>query len=66
MFDAAAMSSHVYVKFKSATSYDTIHFDGFFISVADLKKSIAEHQKLGAGAGDLDLVLQDAQTAEGG
>eukprot|EP00235_Prasinoderma_singulare_P005132 CAMPEP_0119162492 /NCGR_PEP_ID=MMETSP1315-20130426/2472_1 /TAXON_ID=676789 /ORGANISM="Prasinoderma singularis, Strain RCC927" /LENGTH=155 /DNA_ID=CAMNT_0007155365 /DNA_START=351 /DNA_END=814 /DNA_ORIENTATION=+ len=55
------MASKVYFKFKSAKEFDTVQFDGFFISPADLKKSILA--TLGDTT-DNDLVLEDAQTGE--
>ena len=39
---SATMASTVHYKFKSQKDYDSIGFDGMFISVGDLKKSIVE------------------------
>ena len=36
------MASTVHYKFKSQKDYDSVGFDGMFISVGDLKKSIVE------------------------
>ena len=49
----------MYFKFKSAKEFDTVQFDGFFISPGDLKKSILS--TLGDTT-DNDLVLEDAET----
>ena len=54
----------IHYKFKSAIAYDTITFDGPYISVTELKKNIFEQKKLGK-ATDFDLQITNAQTGEG-
>ena len=54
----------VHYKFKSSLDYDSVTFEGGFISVGDLKKAIVEQKKLGHGT-DFDLRFKDAQTSEG-
>mmetsp|Transcript_35793 Transcript_35793/g.113091 ORF Transcript_35793/g.113091 Transcript_35793/m.113091 type:complete len:101 (-) Transcript_35793:1011-1313(-) len=58
------MSGSVHFKFKSALNYDTVSFDGVFISVSELKKSIADKKHLPKGS-EAELVVCDAQTNEG-
>jgi hypothetical protein len=53
----------VHYKFKSAKDYDTVTFDGAFISVAELKREIIAQKKLTANGND--LLLENAQTTEG-
>lgn len=55
------MSGCAYFKFKSALEYDSVTFDGVFISVAELKRSIREKK----GLTDGDLLLINAHTNEG-
>lgn len=55
------MSSAVHFRFKSARDFDTVTFDGDFISIADLKVGIVEVKKLNYGEG-FDLDISDAQT----
>ncbi|TPX50334.1 hypothetical protein SeLEV6574_g00955 [Synchytrium endobioticum] len=55
--------STVFYKFKAAKEYDTATFDGFGISVFDLKREIMIAKKLGKGD-NFDLVLFNAQTNE--
>jgi E3 ubiquitin-protein ligase RBBP6 len=54
----------VHFKFKSFKDYDTISFDGSFISVGELKRSIIAKKKLGK-SNDFDLIITNAQTNEG-
>ena len=56
--------STVFYKFKAAKEYDTATFDGFGITVFDLKREIMIDKKLGKGDA-FDLVLFNAQTKEG-
>ena len=58
------MSSVVHYKFKSSKDYDTVSFDGAYISAGDLKRSIIQQQKLGK-ATDFDLQITNAQTNDG-
>ena len=44
--------------------YDTLTFDGLHISLADLKKAIREHKRLGK-TGEFHLQITDAQTKQG-
>eukprot|EP01112_Ceratiomyxa_fruticulosa_P015835 TRINITY_DN4713_c0_g1_i1.p1 TRINITY_DN4713_c0_g1~~TRINITY_DN4713_c0_g1_i1.p1 ORF type:complete len:247 (-),score=35.97 TRINITY_DN4713_c0_g1_i1:274-1014(-) len=53
----------VHFKFKAARDYDTVTFEGGFISLADLKKAIVQKKKLGKG-NDFDLVVTNAQSQE--
>jgi hypothetical protein len=55
-----AMSGLAYFKFKSALTYDSVAFDGVFITVAELKRSIKEKK----GLKD-ELALINAHTNEG-
>ena len=55
------MTGVVNFKFKSALAYDSVKFDGAFISVAELKRLIAEKKGLGADAGP-ELLLSDPRT----
>eukprot|EP00894_Picocystis_sp_ML_P002122 jgi/Pico_ML_1/52639/g3317.t1 len=57
------MSGTVHYKFKSALNFSSIAFDGGFISVSDLKKTIAEKSGL-ASSNDTDLEVSNAQTNE--
>jgi hypothetical protein len=54
----------VHYKFKASSDYDSVTFDGGFISVIDLKKAIVEKKKLGHSA-DFDLRVTDAQSGQG-
>ena len=54
----------VHFKFKSFRDYDTISFDGSFIAVGELKRSIIAKKKLGK-SNDFDLIITNAQTNEG-
>ena len=56
--------SCIHYKFKSSMDYDTLTFDGLHISLADLKKAIIDHKKLGK-SGDFHLQITDAQTKQG-
>ncbi|OVA18862.1 DWNN domain [Macleaya cordata] len=53
----------VYYKFKSAKDYHSVHVDGLFISVFNLKEQIFESKHFGMGK-DFDLIVSDAQTNE--
>ena len=55
------MTGVVNFKFKSALAYDSVKFDGAFISVGELKGLIAEKKGLGADAGQ-ELLLSDPRT----
>ena len=57
------MASTVHYKFKSQKDYDSIGFDGMFISVGDLKRQITERRGLGSDR-SMDLVLTNAQNDE--
>lgn len=52
------MASVVRFKFKSGVQFETIQFDGVFISVGELKKLIAEKKNLSIDA-SAELVLED-------
>lgn len=54
----------VHYKFKSSKDYDTISFDGSFISLGELKRAIVAQKKLGKST-DFDLEVTNAQTGEG-
>lgn len=54
----------VHFKFKSFKDFDTISFDGSFISLGELKRSIIAKKKLGK-SNDFDLIITNAQTNEG-
>lgn len=55
------MTGVVNFKFKSALAYDSVKFDGAFISVTELKGLIAEKKGLGSTAGN-ELLLSDPRT----
>ena len=55
------MTGVVNFKFKSALAYDSVKFDGAFISVGELKGLIAEKKGLGSDAGH-ELLLSDPRT----
>ena len=57
------MASTVHYKFKSQKDYDSIEFDGMFISVGDLKRQIVDKRGLGRDQA-LELQLTNAQTNE--
>jgi E3 ubiquitin-protein ligase RBBP6 len=57
-------SMAIHFKFRSAVEYDSIDIDGPFISIGSLKEKIVEHKNLGR-ATDFDLLITNAQTAEG-
>lgn len=46
----------VYYKFNSELNYSYVDFDGLFVSVSDLKKSILHQKRLGKSA-DFDLMV---------
>ena len=54
----------VHYKFVSSRDYDTVKFDGGFITVADLKLAISAQKKLDK-SGDMDLLITNATTGEG-
>uniref|UniRef100_A0A2L2Y949 Retinoblastoma-binding protein n=1 Tax=Parasteatoda tepidariorum TaxID=114398 RepID=A0A2L2Y949_PARTP len=54
----------VHYRFKSNIGQDTVIFDGLYISVADLKKSIMQQKRIGKSS-DFDLQITNAQTKEG-
>ena len=56
------MASTVHYKFKSQKDYDSIEFDGMFISVGDLKRQIVDKRGLGRDQA-MTLALQDASAA---
>ena len=54
----------VHYKFKSSKNqYDTIHFDGLYITLGDLKQNIIQQKKLGK-SNDYDLQVINSQTNE--
>ena len=57
------MASTVHYKFKSQKDYDSIEFDGMFISVGDLKRQIVDKRGLGRDQA-MELQLTNAQTNE--
>jgi hypothetical protein len=61
---ASAMASTVHYKFKSQKDYDSVNFDGMFISVGDLKSAIVDKKGLGRDQA-CELLLTNAQTDEG-
>lgn len=52
----------VHYKFKSQNNYDTVTFDGLYISLAEFKKSIMAQKKLNPA--EFDLQVTNAQTGE--
>lgn len=54
----------IHFKFKSAKDFDTITFQGPFISLGDLKRAIITKKKLTRST-DMDLEVVNAQTSEG-
>ena len=56
--------SKVFYKFKAATDFDTITFDGESNAVFDIKKEIMLEKKLGSGI-DFNLHLYDNETNNG-
>lgn len=57
------MAGVVNFKFKSALAYDSVKFDGAFISVGELKSLIADKKGLGPAAGQ-ELLLSDPKTKQ--
>jgi hypothetical protein len=55
------MSGIIHFKFKSSTSYDSVGFDGAFVSVGELKVLIAEKKGLSKDATS-ELLLSDPRT----
>jgi len=58
-----AHASHVHFKFKSAIDYDTVSFEGIFISVKELKKLILAQKKIKPSPYE-DLIISNAQSGE--
>ena len=58
------MASIVHYKFKSQKDFDTITFDGMFISVGDLKRQIVDKKGLARDQA-CELLLTNAQSNEG-
>ncbi len=58
------MASRVQYKFKSATTSETVIFEGAYISVADLKREIVEKKGLSKDHA-AELLLSEAQTGRG-
>lgn len=60
------MSSIIHYKFKNSSgTWDSIEFEGSFISLYDLKRSIVASKKLSrSGSGDFDLLLTNTLTNE--
>ena len=58
------MASLVHYKFKSQKDFDTVTFDGMFISVGDLKRQIVDKKGLGRDQA-CELLLTNAQSNEG-
>lgn len=56
--------SCVHYKFKNSLDYETLTFDGLYISVEELKRSIYEKKRIGKST-DCDLMITNAQTKEG-
>eukprot|EP00741_Cyanophora_paradoxa_P019444 tig00021127_g18771.t1 len=52
----------VHYKFKAAKDYDTVSFEGLFISIFNLKQAIAEQKKIKLL--DSDFVISNAQSGE--
>ena len=57
----ADMAGIVHFKFKSQISYDSVSFDGHFVSIGELKNLIAEKRGIGRDA-SAELTLIDPQT----
>lgn len=55
------MSGVVHFKLKSSTAYDSVGFDGAFVSVGELKVLIAEKKGLSKDATS-ELLLSDPRT----
>jgi len=55
------MSGIIHFKFKSSNSYDSVGFDGAFVSVGELKVLIAEKKGLSKDATS-ELLLSDPRT----
>jgi len=58
------MASRIQFKFKSATTSETVLFDGTYISVGDLKREIVEKKGLSKDHA-AELLLSEAQTGRG-
>lgn len=58
------MASLVHYKFKSQKDFDTVTFDGMFISVGDLKRQIVDKKGLARDQA-CELLLTNAQSNEG-
>lgn len=55
--------SCVHYKFSSKLDYNTVTFDGLYITLSELKKQIMGRERLKAT--DCDLQITNAQTQEG-
>lgn len=55
------MSGIVHFKFKSSNTYDSVSFDGAFVSVGELKNLIADKKGLNKDATS-ELLLSDPRT----
>jgi|APGre2960657444_1045066.scaffolds.fasta_scaffold11638_1 E3 ubiquitin-protein ligase RBBP6 len=58
------MASRVQYKFKSATTSETVVFEGMYLSVGDLKREIVEKKGLSRDHA-AELLLSEAQTGRG-
>eukprot|EP01094_Clydonella_sp_ATCC50884_P010860 TRINITY_DN20679_c0_g1_i1.p1 TRINITY_DN20679_c0_g1~~TRINITY_DN20679_c0_g1_i1.p1 ORF type:complete len:333 (+),score=59.68 TRINITY_DN20679_c0_g1_i1:325-1323(+) len=54
----------LHYKFKSTKDYSTVTFEGGFISVGDLRRSIIQQQRLTKVQDSIQLVITNAQTGE--
>lgn len=60
-WEVSRMSGVVHFKFKSAISYDSVHFDGAFVTVGEIKNLIADKRGLAREA-TAELILSDPRT----
>ena len=58
------MSGQIHFKFKSAKAFDSVSFDGVYIRLIDLKRSIVEKKRMNRGTTDFEIEVTDAQTGE--
>jgi hypothetical protein len=58
------MASVIHYKFKSQKDFDSVTFDGIFISVTDLKRAISEKKELARDQA-CELLLTNAQNGQG-
>lgn len=56
--------SSIHYKFQSSNKYASVTFDGFALSLRDLKEMIGEAKSF-AKVTDMDLIISNAQTGEG-